>query len=165
MKFIRPIEVSEEGLVTEYVDAESLIENPSPHLYREFGETLREFHELGYVHSHLQFNDVLHNDSGFYLTDLPYLNEQDAVHDLAVPKIGLDSFRIKQPWRWRLYTRCFDAFLRGYGPIDRPEFEQAYADAFSSRVGSLRATNTDRKRSLKARVLTTAKRIGIIGPA
>jgi len=164
MTFVQPIEVSDAGLITKYIDAESLIEMPLPHLYNEFGETLREFHDLGYVHSHLQFNDVLYDGHGFYLTDLPHLNEGEAIQDLVVPKIGLDSFKIKRPWNRGLYTRCFRKFLRGYGRVERSDFKKAYDEALSDRVKNLVGAGTDRKQTAKGYVLKIARRTNLMRP-
>jgi len=164
INFIRPIELSEDGLISEYINAENLIRNPSPCLYREFGKVLREFHESGYVHSHLQFNDVLYDGSEFYLTDLPFLNESSAVYDVVVPKIGLDSFKIKRPWSWRLYTRCFDEFVRGYGQVEHFDLDQAYDEAFNDRVNNLMGADAGLRRNLKGFLLNILRRSGVIGP-
>lgn len=164
MRFIEPVEFSQGGLVSKYVDAESLIEKPLPHLYKAFGRVLREFHNSGYTHSHLQFNDVLYDGSEFYLTDLPYLNERDAIQDIVIPKIGLDSFKIKQPWRWKLYSRCFTEFLEGYGCIKHPNLQRAYDEVFRSKISNMTAVNTGWESRLKAHTLVTARRVGLIGP-
>ncbi|MFD1641501.1 hypothetical protein [Halohasta litorea] len=138
LEFIRPVDVSDQYLITEYVDAESLLDFLSPEAYEQFGSRLRKLHQHGHTHSELQFNDVLYDGETFYLTDLGYLDEREPIHDLVSPKVGIEVFKIKQPWRWRLFDRCFDRFLEGYGHenVDGDHFDEFYNWYFQKRIDS-----------------------------
>ena len=141
LEFITPIEVSDRSLITEYVDAESLLEVLSPEAYERFGSRLRELHEHGHTHSELQFNDVLYDGQTFYLTDVGYLDEREPIHDLVSPKVGIEVFKIKRPWQWRLYDRCFDRFLQGYGyeNFDGAYFDEFYDQYFQKRINTYKS--------------------------
>lgn len=140
LEFITPIDVSDQYLITEYVDADSLLDTLSPDAYERFGSRLRELHLCGHTHSELQFNDVLYDGTTLYLTDLGYLDERDPIHDLVSPKVGIEVFKIKQPWRWRLFDRCFDRFLQGYGyeNFSQAHFDEFYDQYFETRIDSYR---------------------------
>lgn len=161
LKFIEPIEVTEKYLVTRYVDASSLLEDLRPRIYNEFGERLKKFHQKGYTHSHLQFNDVLYDGMDFYLTDLRSLNKREPIKDLVVPKVGLTSFKIKKPWRWRSYDKCFEEFLNGYGDkdINCEDFIQSYNESFNKRVNNVKYSNPAVAGKFKAYSLNLMKKL------
>jgi tRNA A-37 threonylcarbamoyl transferase component Bud32 len=140
LAFVDPVTVVEDCLITRYVEARSLLDVPRPERYREFGGVLREFHDQGYTHSHLQFNDVLYDGNVFYLADLTSVNERAPVYDLAIPKVGLDTVRLKRPWRWTAYDRCYRAFLEGYGHdgFTPAKLERVYEEFYDEKVRGYR---------------------------
>lgn len=162
LEVVRSVEVSEQELITRYVDAETLLEALLPDAYEKFGELLREFHREGYTHSHLQFNDVLYDGNVFYLVDLGYLNKKEPIIDVVSLKVGLDVFKVKRPWKWREYERCFRRFIEGYGlnEFSHEEFVERYGNYFDKRIDSYRS---DGPISWKFHALRILKRLEVIG--
>lgn len=156
LQFIQPIKVTDTSMITRHVDAEHLLGNPCPEHYEQFGEKLRHLHEEGYTHSHLQFNDVLYDGNSFYLTDMCFMNERDRIYDLVIPKVGLDVFKLKRPWRWRSYNLCYRKFLDGYGEkrFAQSRFDRVYHDFLDAKIDSYRSGNG---RDWKYRMLRLAK--------
>jgi len=102
-------------LMSEYIEADTLIDQPEKINYQLFGIKLRLFHDLGYTHGHLQFNDVIYNNGEFILTDFEEFNKWAYKWDLALLKLSIKVFQLKRPWLWKKYAECWDMFCYGYG--------------------------------------------------
>ena len=114
-------------LMTEYVDAEPMINQTNRTVYQIFGLKMREFHDIGYVHGHIQFNDVLYKGGEFILTDFEEFGSWGKRWDLALLKFSIRVFQLKRPWLWWKYKDCWDMFCYGYG-IDDVKFHHQYQE-------------------------------------
>lgn len=115
-EFIEPVEFIEEKkrLITRYINAEPLINVLIPQIYFKFGQKLKEFHSRGYTHSHLEFTDILYHNGKFVLTDLTALNKYPPVYDIIGLNYSIKNYKLKRPWLWMKYNKCFKAFLKSY---------------------------------------------------
>lgn len=134
LNFLKPIGIKNDILVTEYVEARSLVDLIRPQIYYDFGRILKKFHKLGYAHSHLQINDVLYKNKVFILTDLVNLNEKEFIYDLAIFKLSIQFFKLKKPWNWWRYSSCFKSFLKGYGLKENNILDNKFYEIITLRI-------------------------------
>lgn len=141
---VEPVDfIREKGmLITRYVDANPIIENLNPIIYHNFGKVLKNFHLKGYSHSHLEFNNVLFKFNKYILTDLPFLNKYPKIFDIICLEITIDMFKIKKPWNWVKYNKCFDAFKTGYGIRGSTICYKLYKKEINNRIDILFRSNS-----------------------
>jgi len=161
LDFIEPVALEGNKLITKYVDgAKTLIEILDPDLFYKFGEKLKEFHEASYTHGHLQFNDVMHKNNRFIITDLGHLNKKEPIYDLVNAKKGLEMFKIKKPWKHSKCNKCFESFLKGYGNIDKRKFEKQYKKRLRKTIERFRERGMMGK--IKVLMIIMANKVGFI---
>ncbi|MBN1376949.1 hypothetical protein JW949_01300 [Candidatus Woesearchaeota archaeon] len=163
LRFIEPVEFSEKEkiLITKYENAPSLINISNPKIYYKFGKKLKEFHNSGFSHSHLQFNDVLYKKEEFILTDLGNLNEKDNIIDLVKLKLSLNLFRLKKPWLWKRYTVCFKSFIKGYNFKEKDKMNKEYEKWINNRIDNLLKKNSFLSK-IKGYILKINKKMGLL---
>jgi len=140
---VEPIKYSEkeEFLITRNIEAKPLSRILNPKTYYFLGKKLKEFHNKGFSHGHLEFNDILFKNGNFFLVDIPFFNKHKSIDDVITLKLSLNMFKIKQPWLWYKYTICNKAFFRGYHIIDSTNFEQQYIKLTEQRIEFLLRRN------------------------
>lgn len=147
LKLAEPVKYSldKDYLITKFVNGKRLIQLSDPKMYYHFGKLLKEFHKKGFTHSHLEVNDILYLDGDFTLVDVPFFNEKTFIHDLATIGISLKSYRLKKPWNWYIYNRCYQEFLRGYHIENLSEFKKEYNTSFTNRMKYMMTTGLKNK--------------------
>lgn len=130
--------VEKEYLITKFIQGKRLADLLDPRIHYRFGQLLKEFHEKGFTHSHIELTDIIYSHDGqFTLVDVPFFNEKTPIHDVATIGIIFKIFRLKEPWKWYKYYKCFKAFLSGY-QLDQLEdftdYKKEYKKSFNKRM-------------------------------
>ena len=121
-------------IVTKFVKGKRLAELLDPRIHYRFGQLLKEFHKKGFTHSHIELTDVIYHNGEFTLVDVPFFNEKSSIHDLATIGICFKIFRLKQPWNWYKYGKCYKSFLIGYQLGDLSRLKREYEKSFKNRM-------------------------------
>jgi tRNA A-37 threonylcarbamoyl transferase component Bud32 len=160
--FAEPIKLSIEKslIITRFIDAKTLDKSLDPKIYYLFGKKLNEFHKKGFTHGHLEYNDVLYKQNKFFLVDLPFLNEDKPINDLASLKISINMFKLKKPWLRIKYNSCHRAFLKGYNLKEYARFESFYKKMAKKRISFLLNRN-DYISKIKGYLLILASKLGL----
>jgi len=140
LSFIEPISFNKERsmLISKYINAEPIINLIDPSLFFKFGNILKKLHNSGYSLGHLEFNDVLYDKGVFYITDVPYINENPVLVSIIKLLINIQIFKIKRPWLWVKYNNCSDAFLKGYQiELNFEEFKKYYQKGLNLKINLL----------------------------
>lgn len=136
LQLIEPIYCSKKKqfIVSRYIKGKKLVDILNPNIYFQFGKKLKLFHKKGFSHSHLEVHDVLYSNRIFYLTDIPFFNERDQIHDLVSMKLTLNLYKLKRPWYAYRYKQCSKEFFRGYGSYNNEKLENEYIISVKKRI-------------------------------
>ena len=147
-------------LITRFVKGKRLIELLDPNIHRRFGQLLRKFHNKGFSHSHIELTDVIYKDGRFTLVDVPFFNEKTPIHDIATIGICFKTYRLKQPWNWYKYNKCYKEFLRGYKLEKLSEYRNEYQKSFNNRMDYF--IRTGKKNKIKAYIMKFFYKISLL---
>ena len=147
-------------IVTKFVNGERLVELLDPRIHYRFGKLLKEFHQKGFTHSHIELTDIIYQNGQFTLVDVPFFNEKTPIHDLATIGICFRIFRLKQPWNWYKYNQCYKEFLRGYELEKLSEYQKEYDKSFNNRMAYF--IRTGKKNKIKAYIMKLFFKIGLL---
>lgn len=149
-------------IVTKFVKGKRLAELLDPRIHYRFGRLLKEFHNKGFTHSHIELTDIIYHNGEFTLVDVPFFNEKSSIHDLATIGICFKIFRIKQPWKWYKYNKCYKGFLSGYGYQleDLSRLKREYEKSFKNRMDYF--IRKGKKNKIKAYIMNFFYKIGLI---
>ena len=162
LNLAEPIKYSLEKnyLITRFVKGKRLIELLNPNIHRQFGKLLRNFHNKGFTHSHIELTDVIYKDGRFTLVDVPFFNEKLPIHDLATIGICFKIFRLKQPWNWYKFNICYREFLSGYNLKEFSDYKNEYQTSFNKRMDYF--IRTGKKNKIKAYIMKLFFKIGLL---
>lgn len=147
-------------IVTKFVKGKRLAELLDPRIHYRFGRLLKEFHKKGFTHSHIELTDIIYRNGKFTLVDVPFFNEKTSIHDLATIGICFKIFRIKQPWKWYKYNKCYKEFLRGYDLKKLSEYKNEYKRSFNNRMDYF--IRIGKKNRIKAYIMNFFYKIGLL---
>lgn len=163
LSFLEPICFSaDEGtIVTKYVNAPVMIEVLEPELYFKFGRALKDLHEKGYSHSHLEFDDIIVSGEGFIMTDLGYVNVSEPIRDLVSLRLSIGLNKVRRPWQFFLCKTCYASFLKGYGTEYLNDVYSGYR-VFAEKYIKRHMENKRLSARLKGLVLNILYRLGYL---
>ena len=150
LQLVEPVKYSEENeyLITKYVKGKRLAELLDPRVHYRCGQLIREFHKKGFTHSHIELTDIIYHNGNFTIVDVPFFNEKTPIHDIATIGICFKIFRLKQPWNWYKYNKCYKEFLNGYNLKEILEYKKEYQKSFTNRMNYF--IRTGKKNKIKA---------------
>ncbi|MFX1395225.1 MAG: hypothetical protein ACFFAH_16900 [Promethearchaeota archaeon] len=163
LQLAEPIKYSEEKeyIITKFVNGKRLVELLDPRIHYRFGKLLKEFHNKGFTHSHIELTDIIyHNNGKFTLVDVPFFNEKTSIHDLATIGICFKTFRLKQPWNWYKYSKCYKEFFNGYQLVDFSELKREYDKSFNNRMNYM--LKIGMKNKIKAYIMKFFYKMGLL---
>ena len=163
LNLAEPIKYSLEKdyLITRFVKGKRLVELLDPNIHRLFGQLLRKFHNKGFTHSHIELTDIIYRDGQFTLVDVPFFNEKSSIHDLATIGICFKTYRLKEPWNWYKWGKCFKGFLSGYKLEDFTDYKKEYKKSFNNRMDYF-IRKGGKKDKIKAYIMKFFYKIGLL---
>ncbi|MFX0186728.1 MAG: hypothetical protein ACFE8A_03230 [Candidatus Hodarchaeota archaeon] len=162
LQLVEPVNYSEEKeyIITKFVKGKRLVELLDPRIHHRFGQLLKEFHNKGFTHSHIELTDIIYRNGNFTLVDVPFFNEKSSIHDLATIEICFKTFRLKQPWKWYKYSKCYKEFLNGYQLKDFSELKKESDKSFNNRMNYM--IKIGKRNKIKAYIMKFFHKIGLL---